>query len=238
MLERKVEQKKSRHKENDIFKHNGKALIKINDILSLEYKNKTFRKWIKELEDANKYIEKQKEYIQQHKEEIIDFINYCGDHTDGNLKKVIDYLLQNKNNLKIFSGLDEIKLSTKKIIFRDKEFNLLHINNQETSITTEMGKDWKLWQAIREIYCNALDEEGVDFLIEGINPKPGETHFYIELKEELETFIKKFDNYFATKKEVLFKNKYGRILVKSGSEANIYRKGIRCVNSKTQSRYR
>jgi len=92
MLERKVEQKKSRHKENDIFKHNGKALIKINDILSLEYKNKTFRKWIKELEDANKYIEKQKEYIQQHKEVIIDFINYCGDHTDGNLKQVIDYL--------------------------------------------------------------------------------------------------------------------------------------------------
>lgn len=137
--------------------------------------------------------------------------------------------------MKIFAGEQEIAVSTKTETFRDQEFSVIHINGERTSITTQMGKDWKFWQAIREVYCNAIDEGGysLDFVQE-ITPVAGETHFYIDTKKDVLEFVTNFDNYFATKKKVLFECQHGRILEKSGTEANIYRKGIKCfITNKT-----
>jgi hypothetical protein len=160
-----------------------------------------------------------------------------GQFGSGN-KYALAYLLRNNYEVKIFSGGTEIKIETKKETFRDNEFEVIYIDGERTSITTQMGKDWKFWQAMREIYCNALDEGGcvMDFVQE-IESKEDETHFYIQKKVESGTFVLNFDNYFAQNKKVLFECKYGRILEKSGTDCNIYRKGIRCYNSNKTSVY-
>jgi hypothetical protein len=158
-----------------------------------------------------------------------------GQFGSGN-KYAMAFLLRNGYELKVFSGTREIPITTQKEIFRDQEFNVIYIDGEKTSITTEMGKDWKYWQAMRELYCNALDEGGYGMdMVSDIEPKTGETHFYILNKADSTEFIQNFDNYFATKKKVLFECEIGRILEKTGDKANIYRKGIKCYNANKTS---
>lgn len=154
-----------------------------------------------------------------------------GQFGSGN-KFALAYLLRNGYNVQIFAGHNEIKLTQQPCKYRDQEFQLLYVNSEKTSITLEMGKDWQFWQAMREIYCNAIDEGGNELeFVNHITPIEGETHFYIENQKDVMDFIANFDNYFAERKKVLFECRYGRILEKSGEKANIYRKGIRCYNS-------
>lgn len=160
-----------------------------------------------------------------------------GQFGSGN-KYAMAYLMRNGYGLRVFSGENEIIIETKTEQFRDNEYNVIFVNGEKTSITTEMGKDWKFWQSIREIYCNALDEGGhsLDFVQE-IQPKQGVTQFYINNTGDVMDFMQNFDNYFAINKKVVFECSEGRILEKSGQTANIYRKGIRCHNSQKQSCY-
>jgi hypothetical protein len=101
-----------------------------------------------------------------------------------------------------------------------------------------MGKEWEFWQAIREIYCNAIDEGecSMDF-VQNIDPKEGETHFHIDTKKDVLEFVSNYDNYFSFNKKVLFKCKDGKILEKTGEKANIYRKGINCFKTDKSSCY-
>lgn len=158
-----------------------------------------------------------------------------GQFGSGN-KYALAYLLRNGYEVKIFSGLNEIKIETKPDNFRGQDFNVIYINGEKTSITTEMGKDWEFWQALRELYCNSIDEGGhsLDFMGK-IEPIENETHFYIDTKKDVLEFVSNFDNYFATNKKVLFECEYGRILEKSGTTANVYRKGIRCFQTNKNS---
>jgi len=160
-----------------------------------------------------------------------------GQFGSGN-KYALAYLLRNGYEVKIFAGMTGIVIETKAETFRDQTFDVMWINGEKTSITIQMGKDWQLWQALREIYCNAIDEGGcsIDF-VQDIKPVPGETHFYIDTKKDVMDFITNFDTYFSIRKKVLFECSEGRIYEKTGTAANIYRKGIRCWNTNTKSIY-
>lgn len=160
-----------------------------------------------------------------------------GQFGSGN-KYAIAFLLRNGYSLKVFAGLDEITIETRTETLRDMDFEVIYLNGEKTSITTEMGKDWQFWQAMRELYCNALDEGGysMDFVQE-IVPVEGETHFYIDTKKDVMEFVSNFDNYFAINKKVIFKCATGRIIEKTGDTVNLYRKGIRCFNSPKKSVY-
>jgi len=153
-------------------------------------------------------------------------------------KFALAYLLRNNYNIKIFSGKNEIKLSTVQKRFRDKDFNVILVNGKETSITTDFGKDWNLAQAIREIYCNSIDEgEHTLEFVKDVILEDNKTSFYIKSQPEITNYISNFDNYFAENKKVLFECPYGKILEKGGDKLNLYRKGIRCMETDKQSIY-
>ncbi len=160
-----------------------------------------------------------------------------GQFGSGN-KYALAFLLRSGFEIKVFAGLNEILITTQKESFRDQEFNVIYINGERTSITTEMGKDWIYWQAMREIVCNSMDEGGysLDFVQE-ISPIDNETHFYIKSNKESVEFITNYDNYFSANKKVLFECKDGKIIEKSGTEANIYRRGIKCFNTNKTSMF-
>jgi len=63
-------------------------------------------------------------------------------------KYAIAYFVRNNIDLKIFTGKDEIKITTEIEKFRDVEFKVISINGQKTSLTTTMGKDWELWHIL------------------------------------------------------------------------------------------
>ncbi len=45
-------------------------------------------------------------------------------------------------------------------VVRGKTFQFIYMNGEPLGFTTELGKNWKMWQAFRELYCNTLDEDG------------------------------------------------------------------------------
>lgn len=158
-----------------------------------------------------------------------------GQFGSGN-KFALAYLLRNGHEIKVFSGLNEILIKTIPEEFRGETFNVVYVNNERTSITSEMGKDWELWQSIREIYCNSIDEGGHSMeLVMNPSPIENETHFYISNNGNLNTFLSNFDNYFSQNKKVLFECEHGKILEKTGETANIYRKGVLCYKTKCNS---
>lgn len=129
--------------------------------------------------------------------------------------------------VKIYSGTDEISVTTKTVRLGDKSFDVVLIDGQQTSITTEMGPTWETWQAIREVYSNAMDEGNATIeLASQMEPEAGRTHYYVERNNEIQEIMDSFDEYFATKREPLFSSEFGSIY--QNGTATLYRKGIRC----------
>lgn len=175
-------------------------------------------------------------------------------------KYALAFFLRNNYGVRIFSGDRELKIEAVPTTFADQTLGVIHVDGAPTSITTEMGPQWTLWQAIREVYSNALDEgkatmEIVEHVQATVNEfdellgdprtlhpegQAGATRYYIPSDEKIEAFMDEKKRYFADDDDVkfLFKNSKGKILKKvlPGS-VNVYRKGIRCLDADKTSLY-
>lgn len=124
------------------------------------------------------------------------------------LKYSIAYMIRNNISFRIFSGENEISISTVKESLRDQSFDRICINGNPTSYTTTMGPTWtEDWFVLREIYCNALDESGCTIIrntpIEPCGSK-NKTRIYIERTLNLQTVCDNFDNYFSEDRTPLY----------------------------------
>lgn len=86
------------------------------------------------------------------------------------LKYGIAVCLREGCEVEILSGLDKHKFYVEQDTIRGKAFGFIMMQTIRQGIhaesphrlgfTTELGKNWKLWMAYREFYCNAKDEGG------------------------------------------------------------------------------
>lgn len=164
-----------------------------------------------------------------------------GKFGSGN-KYALAYFLRNGYKMRVFSGNTEIKLGINQKTLRDMSFDVITVNGKDTSITTEFGHEWSIWQAVREIYSNAKDEGLLNFgFIETrVFISPGSdltTRIYIEAKPELEDFMFNIRDYIAEGNEVLFECPYGKIYRKHSDQACIYYRGIKCYETRSKSIY-
>lgn len=159
-------------------------------------------------------------------------------------KYALATLLRNGVNIRIFAGVREIEISTKPCEFRGRTFSKIVIDGVETGLTTDLGADWKLWQAIREIYCNAIDEGS--HVVEAVSEPAavaGETHFYLEPQNAealvgINSIIQNWNQYFSDKRsKAIVSNPDIKIFSKEGSDVCIFRKGIRVFDNKMSSLY-
>ncbi len=79
------------------------------------------------------------------------------------LKYAISILLREKQKVSLFLGDKEYKFTTTTKVKRGKSFDFVTMNDEVLGYTTELGKNWKLWQAFRELYSNCADEGGNTF---------------------------------------------------------------------------
>lgn len=79
------------------------------------------------------------------------------------LKYALAVLLRENQEIVIYRGEEKYEFTSSKESIRGKEFELVLMNGQEMGFTTELGKNWVLWQAFRELYSNCKDEGGVAF---------------------------------------------------------------------------
>ena len=149
-------------------------------------------------------------------------------------KYAVALLMRENTHFKIFSGEKEIKFRKKAVNFEGQRYEVIVINGKETSLTTEMGPNWKGWFAIREFYSNALDEGEASFNVsDKFEPKAGTTKIYIEKTEALSDFFSNIEKYILTtdrNRIASVGTAYGKVsLIKKMDKKNLifYRKGIR-----------
>lgn len=114
------------------------------------------------------------------------------------LKYSISWLVRNNIFFKLFIGDKEIEFSTDPISIRDQDFQVVTIDGKPSSLTTSMGLDWKGWMILRELYCNAMDEEDGN-LVDYMGPlqgRGGYTTFYIQDVGEIAEARKEWTKYF------------------------------------------
>lgn len=109
-------------------------------------------------------------------------------------------LLMRKNIFfKIFSGTKEVAFGKELSKFKDQQYEIITVNGEKTSLTTEMGPQWQTWFAIREFYANAVDEGGAKFRVaDKIEPVAGTTQIYVEKTPELSDFFANIEKYILT----------------------------------------
>jgi hypothetical protein len=142
------------------------------------------------------------------------------------LKYTLAFLFRNNLSFSIFCGDKEAEVYTETEKIRDQNFEIICINGQRTSITTQMGEDWQPWMIIRELWCNALDEGGATREVTTIlTGQPGTTTFYIQIDKQIQTVIDNWAKYFIHDQQPLFAND-SHAIYPAGEHLCIYKQGV------------
>jgi len=167
---------------------------------------------------------------------------------DSGLKYALVILHRHNINVTIQSGgftytFDSI-VESDSVTHKAKELLRVNVTTPEgnktqhtTAFAINMGHEWKLWMAVRELYANCLDEKGVYRIIDSEPTEQYDTHIKLDGCEDLQEIINRWDEYFLSS-EPLFK--HGSISVHPNPEENlkIYKNGILVYYSKgSDSRY-
>lgn len=147
------------------------------------------------------------------------------------LKYALAYLLRENILFRIFCGDQEAKIGVELEEIQGQEFNIITINGEKTSITSNMGKDWKAWMIIREIYCNALDEGGE--ILETIEAdhmdlkgEPGKTTFYLQNVAGIQHTVENWKKYFVQGAVPMFETGDFAIYANNGTGVRVYKQGV------------
>ena len=158
------------------------------------------------------------------------------------LKYAIATFVREGIEIKLFSGENEVKIGKKKKkIPGYGDVDVITFNSAETSMTTDMGFDWKIWYAIREVYSNMIDEGGKNITIDNSpNGKKGTTRFFVEMGSLTDIDMDKYflassspieSVKYRNEKIDVYDNPYGHFMV--------YYKGILCFEDEDyKSKYR
>lgn len=142
------------------------------------------------------------------------------------LKYTLAFLFRNNLSFKIFSGENEVDVNTETETIRDQQFEIICINGQRTSITTQMGEDWQPWMIVRELWCNALDEgDAIKEITTELNGRAGSTTFYIQIDKQIQVVINNWSKYFIHEQEAIFSDGKHAIYP-AGDKLCIYKQGV------------
>lgn len=142
------------------------------------------------------------------------------------LKYTLAFLFRNNLDFKIFVGEDEVLIKTETEVIRNENFDIVCINGHRTSITTKMGEDWEAWMIIRELWCNALDEESAEREITSLPiGEKGKTTFYIQIDNQIQRVLDNWTKYFIHGQEPIFSNEEFA-LYPAGDHMCIYKNGV------------
>lgn len=115
------------------------------------------------------------------------------------LKYAVAVTLRLGGTFRLFRGIEEYEFYLKEKDFRGKSFQTVRMRKRKSLMarwsydklpfTTELGKNWKPWMAIRELESNTRDENGHSCLFhEHDDPHPDYTMIIIECPEMEEAY--------------------------------------------------
>lgn len=99
------------------------------------------------------------------------------------LKYAIAVALRNGYKVEVHTDNKVHQFTLKDINFREKAFEIIQLDGQDLSFTSELGKTWAPWMAYREFYCNAKDENGTAYIGSIPNNTTGKTFVTVQSAE-------------------------------------------------------
>lgn len=167
------------------------------------------------------------------------------------LKYAIAITLRLGGTFRLFLGETEYEFYVSKNDFRGKEFGFIRMKKRKSFLgrwsyeklayTTELGKHWEPWMAVRELESNTRDENGSSFIPEGPwdddvtgeeflydhHISPNKTVIIIDCPEMEEAF-EDLENIFMPDKELLAE--IGPLKIYKGESKYIFFRGLRVTD--------
>lgn len=163
------------------------------------------------------------------------------------LKYAIAVLLREGQNITILSGLRRYTFKTEMETVRGKDFTFIYMEGtgrgeadscERLGFTTDLGKNWGLEQAYRELHCNATDEGGKGGQrCEGSpQPAPGYTKILVE-GEQFEAVYVRRDEFILNVliHPLVWCNEHCE--ARAGKSRFVFYKGIRIFTSNRELAY-
>lgn len=96
------------------------------------------------------------------------------------LKYALAILVRSGHVVTIQSGETVHTFGVQRATIRGKDFEFVTMNGEPMGFTTEVGKQWKLWMAYRELFCNCQDEGGTVYEAASLpDPEAGKTRVIV-----------------------------------------------------------
>ena len=158
------------------------------------------------------------------------------------LKYAIAILLRNGATFSILTGGVMYRFVAKTTKIRNDEFEVVYMNDEELGFTTDLGKNWEIWMAFREIYSNMLDEGGearaMTFLPD---PDPTKTYVIVDRCEAFDKCYNEKHVYFMepNRHQVLHAGREVDIMKKSAQRASghMFFKGVRVAETRPDAMF-
>jgi len=151
------------------------------------------------------------------------------------LKYAIAVLVRHGIPISIHAGSEKYEFAFKEEFVREKAFKIVTINGEPMSFTTDLGKNWELWQAFRELYSNCVDEFGQSSSeIDAPEPMVGMTHIVVESEKMIELF--------ENRREIFLEGQpiaeTSVAAIHGGESNNVFYRGIKIASVKNPLMYR
>jgi hypothetical protein len=157
------------------------------------------------------------------------------------LKYAIASTLRLGGEIVIFSGGERYDVAGEKLTLRDKEFTRVTINGEPLGFTTELGKQWEPWMVVRELYSNALDENG-DTMIDSAPISEGDFPGRTVIILRGECFLSVWENrqnYFLSQTEArVHTSRFVNAFDALGHNHAVFYRGIKVFDTKLPTLYR
>lgn len=98
------------------------------------------------------------------------------------LKYATAVIVRAGGTVHFWDGTRYLSTSTVETEFRGQPVKEILLDGEPLPFTTDLGRDWEVWQAFRELYSNALDEGGTVNHAETLSdPEAGNTAISVDL---------------------------------------------------------
>ena len=157
------------------------------------------------------------------------------------LKYAIAILLRHGATVSLVTGGEVYEFGVNPAKIRHDTFDVVTMNGVDLGFTTDLGKNWELWMALRELYSNTLDEKGTAYETRITNGLDHDSTYILVDHEEFSHLFKNIDDYFLNYQgRKVAKSKYGLEVItkiKDDTPSNVYYKGVRVLESRVNGMY-
>jgi hypothetical protein len=139
------------------------------------------------------------------------------------LKFAIATLLRTGHEVTLYTGGKQYIFHVRSEAIRDQEVRRVYMNDEALPFTTQLGRNWQVWQAYRELHSNTLDEGGTVS-----NKRTKNDTVFVVTGEEFQQCYRDRDNIFISGEPIEVIN--GKIEVYRGASRYIFYRGVRAAS--------